>query len=176
MKTFVISDLHFGHANIIKMCKRPFKDIDDMDNKLIDNWNKVVGKNDIVYVLGDFSFKGRNLDYYLDKLNGKIILIKGNHDKYFRHNKIISIHDYLEIQVDNVLYVLSHYPMTAWNHAFKDSIHLYGHVHNTGKDWEFVKLPNAHSVCCEFYDYTPIEITKFKPVKFVEEMKKKGLL
>lgn len=172
MKIFVISDLHLGHANIIKMCNRPFRNIEEMDNKIIENWNKVVGKNDLVYVVGDFAFKGKNAEHYLDKLNGSVILIKGNHDKYIKHSKVKGIYDYKEIEVKGVKYVLSHYPMIAWSGQFRNSVHLYGHVHSSGKDWEFPKIPNAHSVCCEFHNYTPVEINKFKPKEFKDEIEK----
>ena len=67
MKTFVISDLHLGHKNIIKLCDRPFKSLEEMDNVIINNWNKVVTDEDIVYVLGDFAYKGLNAEKYLDK-------------------------------------------------------------------------------------------------------------
>lgn len=175
MKIFVISDLHLGHKNIIKLCNRPFKTLEEMDNTIINNWNKVVSKEDIVYVLGDFAYKGLNAEKYLDKLNGNIILIRGNHDKYIRHNKIKAVYDYKEIEVNEVKYVLSHYPMIAWNGQFRNSVHLYGHVHSSGSDWEFPKLPNAHSVCCEFHNYTPIGINKFKPKDFKMEIKNEYL-
>lgn len=70
MKIFVISDLHLGHANIIKMCNRPFRNVEEMDKEIIKRWNSVVGHQDLVYVVGDFSFKGKNAEHYLDKLNG----------------------------------------------------------------------------------------------------------
>ena len=53
---YYISDLHFDHTNVIKFDNRPFKDVEEMNNALIHNWNSVVKKNDIVYVLGDFCF------------------------------------------------------------------------------------------------------------------------
>lgn len=56
MRRFIISDTHFGHANIIDYCNRPFRDVFDMDETLIRNWNEVVGKDDLVYHLGDFAF------------------------------------------------------------------------------------------------------------------------
>lgn len=170
MKIFVISDLHLGHKNIIKLCNRPFKTVEEMDNTIITNWNKTVKEDDLVYLLGDLSFKGLNAEKYLDKLNGSVILIKGNHDKYIRHNKIKAIYDYREIEVNGIKYVLSHYPIIAWNGQYRNSIHLYGHVHSSGQDWEFVKLPNAYSVCCEFHNYIPVEISKFKQKDFKKEL------
>lgn len=53
---YFTSDLHFNHENIIKYCNRPFKNIDDMDNYLINYWNKIIRTKDIVYILGDFAF------------------------------------------------------------------------------------------------------------------------
>ena len=58
---FYTSDLHFGHANAIKFDERPFTDVDDMADGMIHNWNSRVGKNDTVYILGDFCFKLKDL-------------------------------------------------------------------------------------------------------------------
>jgi len=76
-RVFVTSDTHFGHANIIKYCNRPYKSAYHMDDCMVKDWNDTVGKNDWVIHLGDFSFQS---DRYVNKLNGKIILVKGNHD------------------------------------------------------------------------------------------------
>jgi len=76
------ADLHLGHANIIRYCNRPFVDAEQMNEVLIKNWNDVVGKDDEVYVLGDFAFVKRVPDTvaYMERLNGNITLIRGNHD------------------------------------------------------------------------------------------------
>lgn len=87
MKTYVISDTHFGHANIIKLADRPFKNVDEMNKTIINNWNSIVNDEDIVYILGDFSFKGKSADYYAKQLKGRKILIKGNHDKIDRESR-----------------------------------------------------------------------------------------
>ena len=73
---------HFGHTNIIRFCKRPWKTVEEMDNALIQNWNSVVGENDIVFHLGDFAFAPNwRWKELLVKLNGRIYLIMGNHDE-----------------------------------------------------------------------------------------------
>ena len=56
MKTFFIADTHFGHKNIIKYCNRPFANIEEMNETLIENWNKAVSAEDAVYILGDFAY------------------------------------------------------------------------------------------------------------------------
>lgn len=78
--TFFTSDTHFGHENIIKFCKRPYQSVEEMNEALIENWNKVIGKNDTVFHLGDFALGGSTVwNNTLDRLNGKIYLIFGNH-------------------------------------------------------------------------------------------------
>lgn len=169
-KIFIISDLHLGHANIIKLANRPFKTVEEMDNKIISNWNKVVGKDDLVYVLGDFCFKGKNADYYLNKLNGKIFLIKGNHDIFIKHDKIIGIRDYYELKYNGTKYILFHYPILSWNGMYRDTIHFYGHVHINSSKIERLNLPNSHNMNCELWNYTPQQIENFKPKHFITEM------
>ena len=81
-KIYVTSDTHFSHANIIKYCNRPYSSIEEMNQSLVENWNSVVNKNDLVIHLGDFAW-GRTIQsikQHLDKLNGNKILILGNHD------------------------------------------------------------------------------------------------
>lgn len=81
-KIFLIGDTHFMHRNIIKYCNRPFKDVEEMTETLIKNWNSVVGKNDIVYVVGDFALCGKAKIIEIgNQLNGRKRLILGNHDQ-----------------------------------------------------------------------------------------------
>ena len=80
-KVYFTSDTHFYHSNIIGFCKRPFKNVEDMNETLIENWNRVVGQDDIVFHLGDFCLGGSHeWTKILNRLNGKIYLILGNHD------------------------------------------------------------------------------------------------
>ncbi len=85
MTTFFISDTHFGHANIIRFCDRPFADVEEMNAALIENWNAVVSDDDTVYHLGDVALgKWVEWDGILSQLNGYKILVVGNHERIFK--------------------------------------------------------------------------------------------
>lgn len=132
------SDTHFGHANIIKFCKRPFKSVEEMDLAIIRNWNTAIKPNDTVYHLGDFAFA--EVTQYTKQLHGNIILIQGNHDKQAiqammrsRSNKGIGpfaeMHKVLEIKWQNETIFLNHFAQRVWNKSHFNSWHLYGHNH-----------------------------------------------
>lgn len=103
MKTLFTGDLHLGHENVIKFDNRPFETVEEMDAELIRRWNNKVGKGDLVYVLGDIIWKARNDDApsLIKSLNGQIILIKGNHDRFLHNAKakaaLAGIKDYESI-------------------------------------------------------------------------------
>lgn len=136
MKTWFISDLHLQHSNILKFEDRPFETIEEMESKMIDAWNSVVGKNDLVYMLGDFCFGGVNKWIeILDKLKGRIVLIKGNHDKskiierVKRDGYLEEIHYVGEyIKIGSYQLHLTHYPLAMGERPFLFSIH--GHIHS----------------------------------------------
>lgn len=135
---FYIADTHFGHTNVIKYDKRPFKTAQEMDETIIKNWNEVVTDKDTVYILGDFSWRKPDETLkILKQLNGKKILIRGNHDKM--PGKVLrqfqEVKDYAEIKDGDETVILSHYPMLFYNKQFHDTIHLYGHIHNS-RQWE----------------------------------------
>jgi calcineurin-like phosphoesterase family protein len=144
-KLFFASDYHFFHTNVIKHDSRPFKDIDEMNKQLIQNWNEVVTKDDTVFYLGDISWAGfQKTKEIVDQLNGKIHFIMGNHDNY----KVISKLDRFEtisglmdiyVKDEDVQdkkmgplqhIVLCHYPMASWNRQHYGSWHLFGHTHH----------------------------------------------
>lgn len=135
-KTFFIADTHFGHGNVIGLSKRPFKDVEEMDGQLIANWNKVVGNDDLVYIIGDFWYRGADSPVnYIRKLSGKKILIKGNHDtKSLKNQEFVKefeeILDIKEIVLGNNRIIMCHYPMLEWNGYFKGSYMVHGHIHN----------------------------------------------
>jgi len=140
MKEFFSSDLHLFHYNVIKFSGRPFLDIDEMHDELILQWNSVVSKEDTVYLLGDVSLGNpQGTRDILDRLNGKIILIRGNHEKVAMHSKVkdrfFEIKDYLYLKLiqDNIerILILSHYPFASWNRMHHGSFHLHGHTHGS---------------------------------------------
>lgn len=136
-KNFYISDTHFGHFNVIRFDNLPFNTTEEMDETIIKNWNDRVSDEDVVYILGDFSwYKEEKTLEILKELKGKKVLIKGNHDKISPKvaRQFIKIADYLDINDNGTRVIMSHYPMPFWNGQFRDSVHLYGHVH-TSHQW-----------------------------------------
>ena len=82
-KRWLTADLHFSHGSIINYCKRPYKDVTEMNEAMVAEWNRVVAPEDTVYVLGDFSLNPKTAETYTPRLNGTKILISGNHDSTF---------------------------------------------------------------------------------------------
>lgn len=170
MSVFFTSDLHFGHDNIIKYCKRPFKDAQEMNEILIKNWNDVVGQDDVVYHLGDFAMGVTNKEEYAikmrERLNGNIHHIMGNHDPdHWRTNsskpkpRFQSIKDFAQIKVEGQTIILFHYGMRTWWHDLKGVWHIYGHSHG--------QLPPYGKSCdvgVDAWNFTPVsfkELQKF---------------
>lgn len=133
-----ISDLHFGHSNIIRFDMRPFESTEEMDRELVKRWNDVVDKDDQVYVLGDMFWKKADEAIpILKELKGNKFLVRGNHDRVGDRNFdkcFACITDYTEVKDEGRHVILCHYPIFAFkNHYYDGWYHLYGHVHNT---WE----------------------------------------
>lgn len=110
---FYISDHHFGHANIINLVKRDFKNLNHMHESMIESWNQKVKAEDNVYYVGDFA--GKDIDLVktiVSKLNGNIIFILGNHDpKKSQMKKAgFTVHTSLEIFIKDKKVLLNHYP------------------------------------------------------------------
>ncbi len=114
MTVYFTSDTHFGHANILTYCKRPFSSVEEMNEALIKKWNAVVGPGDTVYLLGDFSMGPKENVFIRKRLNGKVILVKGNHDKkdaLLKEAGFDEIHRRLEIELDGYKLYLAHIPI-----------------------------------------------------------------
>lgn len=140
MTTIFTSDTHFGHANVIKYCDRPYASAEEMDAALIKNWNAKIQPKDTVWHLGDVAFapKERTCEI-LSQLNGRKNLVLGNHDRRFKNDPELrsffeSIHDgFVEMNIGKTSFFLCHYPMLSWNKSFHGSIHLHGHCHGKVK-------------------------------------------
>lgn len=166
---YFTSDSHFGHKNIIKFCHRPFENSHQMNLHMIQAWNSIVKPDDTVYHLGDFTFSlTRKWSIRLiENLNGKIIIIKGNHDRenmlnYYRniglieswcYNKDIS-YDYNGKTYDFSLSHYPHYPLKGI-----DLICLHGHVHGIHEHREpHTKHQKVLDVGVDSIGYVPISI------------------
>lgn len=155
--------MHFGHGNICKFLRddgsplRPWDDVHEMDEALIDNWNKVVKPNDKVYCLGDVVIARSALQYF-DRLNGTKVLIRGNHDTY----KLTDYSKYFK-DIRGCHYldkcILTHIPVHPVNlNRYEGNIH--GHLHYRQVPLEDgTPDPRYYCVCVEHIDYTPIEWT-----------------
>ena len=140
-----ISDLHFGHKNVIQFDNRPFIDCEEMDQALIQRWNSRVEQDDHIYIIGDFAYRNEKAtEWYLRQLKGHKHLIIGNHDsKTLNNEKAMS---YFE-SVDKMLHVtdgdkqicLCHFPMAEWNMSRHGSWHIHGHIHgSTDEVYQFM--------------------------------------
>lgn len=138
MANYYISDLHYGHENIIKICNRPFNTVEEMNKSIVDVINNTCGEEDILYHIGDISMKKKWYEELASQLKCKLVCINGNHDKRFVQGE-----DILEITEHKKLVVLCHYPMYSWNKAHYGSIHLYGHTHAVLRNLP----PKAYCVC-----------------------------
>ncbi len=125
------SDTHFNHYSIMKYCARPFKTLEEMNETIIENWNKKVSKNDFIYHVGDFGFGSIHKNKKIfNRLNGKKCLIRGNHDNSsLMKLNWVWVKDTAMIKVKNEYIWLSHYPHRTWNRAIHGVWHLFGHVH-----------------------------------------------
>ena len=168
MALFFTADTHFGHRNLTQAGKfpakaRPFATVEEHDDHLVRQWNRVVGPSDTVFHLGDIAW-GRKVTKYdiLSRLNGKIHLIRGNHDQDFPEHMarasstlgVRSVHDLLTIKHQGRKIVLCHYPLASWDSGSHGSIHLHGHSHG--------KLPadglNRQDVGVDVWDWAPVSI------------------
>jgi len=134
MNTFITSDLHFFHRNVLSFCSdtRPWNSVDEMNQALIDHWNSVISDSDTVWHLGDFSFGNKTKTReVLDQLKGRKMFILGNHDG---KNKTIlpeygEVFQYKRIKFDDHQIVLFHFPIHLWDMIDHGSLHFFGHLH-----------------------------------------------
>lgn len=171
---FVISDTHFFHKNILGFLKedgtpvRPgFSSVEEMNETIIDRWNKTVKPDDIVYHLGDFTFGNKKNIPIANRLFGKKRIILGNHDYEAREyypffDKVMSWRQFGEYKIP---LFLCHYPLdeSAFNYRTrKQGLNIHGHLHEKAST-----RPDIHvNVCVEKTNYTPINLEDIVDGKF----------
>jgi calcineurin-like phosphoesterase family protein len=150
-KVWIISDTHYGHKNICRGVTawrlpdgsiplsqtRDFKTIEQMNESIVNNINSVVGQDDVLIHLGDWSFGGfENVKIFRDRIVCKEIhLILGNHDHHIENNRedcqelFASVNHYTKLMYKFETLVLMHYPIDSWDGLNKGHVHLHGHVH-----------------------------------------------
>jgi calcineurin-like phosphoesterase family protein len=162
---YITSDTWFGRPQILQIANRlQFKNIEDMNNQLIKNWNKKVKKSDPVFHLGNFAWDPATARKVLKKLNGRIFFLRGSEDTALE--EVIDSFpnaSFLEDSITELVdfdTVLCHYPLSVWNGKDSGTIHMHGHTvfsHKTD-----LKAENRFNVCTDFWGYTPVNFLTLK--------------
>lgn len=166
---YFTADQHFGHANIIRLCGRPFSSVREMDEILMENWNRRITDADTVYIVGDLFFRNEiPAEEYLKRLKGRKHLIPGNHDSTWIRKvdlaaHFLSVERLAEIDDDRRKIVLCHYPMMSWSDMNRGSFMVHGHVHESTKAQYWPLLQNNPHIL-----NAGVDINSFAPVTFEE--------
>lgn len=158
MTTWFTSDTHFNHKSIIDFCSRPFEDVWDMNQKMIQYWNDMVRPQDDIWVVGDFGFTNRygdDLEEIFKSLNGHKFLVIGNHDE--RNPKVLKLPwekqiDLGTVRDDKRRAIVCHYPLETWKDAQRGRIMVHGHSHGTLKN----VINHRFDVGVDCWDYHPV--------------------
>lgn len=182
-KTYFISDTHFGHANLVRLARTEFADIVRHDMTIRQNWRDTVGKDDEVWMLGDFAYRcGYALEPLLRDLPGHKHLVMGNHDHmWIKQNpkaleQFESVQQMAEIDLNGLHLFLCHYPMVEWNMSRHGSILIHGHIHNNTDHpfWPLMaKTPTMLNASVDINHWKPVTLGEL--VKNNEDFKKNHL-
>ncbi len=167
--TFVISDSHFYHANIIEYCRRPFSSVEEMNDQQILRWNAVVAPEDTVIHLGDFIMGVKeNIHALLPRLNGNIILCRGNHETkhkfpvYAEYPDKITVKDIHYLPYKGLYFIFCHFPngseefaqMITENNS--EVIWCHGHVHDNAPF--FTPSTRTFNCSADVTDFAPVSL------------------
>jgi calcineurin-like phosphoesterase family protein len=171
---YFISDTHFGHSSVMKHGRaQRFSDVHEMNNVITSNWNDSVTDDDVVYIIGDFWYKGSvPATVFLSKLNGKKVMLRGNHDHFWIKNEpeamiyLESVERYYYLFEEGSSYTMFHYPLLDWRGGKSGSNYMiHGHLHHSeyitrsGHYYEICKAtPNMLNACVEINDYRPVTL------------------
>lgn len=183
---YYIGDAHLGHENILRLDKqnggKSFSSIEEHDNLIIENINKVVTPQDNLFFLGDVSwYKPDKTAELIEQINCKNrYLCKGNHDRWAKDGRcrklFQGIYDMKQIGDNGKQIFLCHFPIMMWQGQHRGMIHLYAHLHNTqeerdyqefikeldkriaSRDGDRYKPVRAYNVGCMLWDYKPVTL------------------
>lgn len=173
---FFSSDSHFWHENILKFCHRPFKDVDEMNRVLIDNWNKKVNNDSIIFHLGDFAWGGyEKWKEIREQLKGHIVLIKGNHDEKNLSSTSKELFDYvtyqMRLRIEGRVVYLNHYPFLCYSGTYRKPedvpYALFGHIHSGPLSQDGSDIPRMKYLFPSQYD-VGVDNNNFEPVSWYE--------
>lgn len=175
-KLYFTSDTHWGHFNISKYCHRPFENRSEMDKTLIENWNKVVPEDGIVIHCGDFMLPHKEsikeYEKILKKLNGNILLCRGNHDRIplsiEPQGNLIAVVDMAILYVDNIKILASHYPMLTYPADYQVFGHIHTLVDGTCSGFDGDVIPRMRKTQ---YD-VGVDQNNYKPISYEQLMQK----
>lgn len=157
---YYIGDTHFGDKRVMELAGRPYSSTIEMDNDIVSQWNSRVKADDTVYILGDFAFDDISAQI-VEKLNGKKILLLGNHDerlslKTLRKFDCIKMIETIEDSKRSVC--LCHYPLLSYNNSVYGGYHVFGHIHNNTSDKAYFlqsQLSNSFNCGADVVGFTP---------------------
>lgn len=160
---YFTSDWHFSHKNLCHSASRNFDNTEEMDKSIEDMIFSQAKRNDTIYFLGDLSFSREKAEDILKKLQKKKIhfhWILGNHDEKLPLKELAQYCDSMSarrvITRDKISIHLTHFPQTIWTNSFRNSYHLYGHVHKGSFELEELgKRMDGKCLCVnlEFHDF-----------------------
>lgn len=159
---YYTADPHFGYERVIRKTGRPFSTVEEMDQTLIENWNRKIGADDTVYLLGDVG--GHDAPFparQVAALNGHKHLIRGNHDTALPNQQQLleyfeTVTDFWELKDNGIHIVLSHYPMIYSQGGYM----IHGHLHNAQREgYEILKsLPRVLNAGVDVNGFCPVTL------------------
>ena len=158
MEIFWTADTHYDHNRIVTQYGRPFTDIYEMNQSLVDNINDIAGRRDLLYHLGDVSWCDPAI--FFDLIKCRVKLVVGNHDKrrmrqlrrLAESGRIEMFHGYLDLKINKQKITACHYPMRAWNCSVHGAWLLHGHTHGKIENPDFLTMDVG------------VDANEFKPV------------
>lgn len=159
---FYTSDQHFGHRNFLNFLNeegrqiRPFSSVEEMDEYMVQQWNSVVQPNDTVVSLGDIAIRRKSLQI-LERLNGRKILLRGNHDIFKTSDYLKYFDEIRSVEVKpGAKLIFSHYPVHP-DSLKPGYVNVHGHIHEKVVMVDGIPDPRYFNISVERTDYTPIE-------------------